>query len=181
MGSGQSPVCTMSNCALNDASADVVHLRPGFFMENFLIQLDSIRRDGKRYWLDPGHARLPMIATRDIAEAAAARLLDYTWTGHSIQVLHGPTDLTLDEAVKIPAVIVGRPMKNVQLTPEEFRKVSQGWGMSLDFAEGYIEMFETLNRLGWVHLGEPRTPETSTPTTLGDWASQVLIPLVGVA
>ena len=41
--------------ALNDAADDVVHLRPGFFMENFLTQLDSIRRDGKLHWLYPGH------------------------------------------------------------------------------------------------------------------------------
>jgi len=167
--------------ALNDAAADVVHLRPGFFMENFLTQLDSIRRDGKLYWLYPGHARLPMIATRDIAEAAAARLVDHTWKGHGVLGLHGPTDLTLDEAVKTLAVIVGRPMRNVQLAPEEFRRVALGWGMSADFAETYIEMFETLNRLGWSHLGEPRSPETTTPTTLGTWASQVFIPLVKVA
>jgi hypothetical protein len=53
--------------------------------------------------------------------------------------------------------------------------------MSHDFAESYIEMFETLNRLGWTSIGEPRTPETTTPTTLGTWASHVLIPLVKVA
>ncbi len=167
--------------ALNDAADDVVHLRPGFFMENFLTQLDSIRRDGKLHWLYPGHARMPMIATHDIAEAAAARLTDHAWKGHGVLGLLGPTDLTLDEAVKTLAVIVGRPMKNVQFTPDEFRRVSQGWGMSHDFAESYIEMFETLNRLGWTSIGEPRTPETTTPTTLGTWASHVLIPLVKVA
>jgi uncharacterized protein YbjT (DUF2867 family) len=167
--------------ALNDAADDVFHLRPGFFMENFLAQLDSIRRDGKLYWLYPGHARFPMIATRDIAEEAAARLVDHTWKGHRILGLLSPTDLTLDEAVKTLALIVGRPMRNVQLTPDEFRRVSQGSGMSPDFAENYIEMFETLNRQGWTPLGEPRTPETTTTTTLGTWASQVLIPLVKVA
>lgn len=167
--------------ALNDSAGDVLHLRPGFFMENFLTQLDSIRRDGKLLWLYPGHTRLPMIATRDIAEAAAARLVDHTWKGHGVQGLHGPADLTLDEAVKTLAAVVGRPLRNVQITPDEFRWLSQGWGMSHDFAENYIEMFETLNRLAWAHLGEPRTPETTTPTTLGTWASHVLIPLVKVA
>ena len=150
-------------------------------MENFLTQLDSIRRDGKLHWLYPGHARMPMIATRDIAEVAAARLIDLTWNGHGVLGLHGPTNLTLDEAVKTLAVIVGRSMKNVQFTPDEFRRVSQGWGMSHDFAENYIEMFETLNRLDWAPLADPRTTETTTPTTLGTWASHVLIPLVKVA
>ena len=76
-----------------------------------------------------------MIATRDIAETAAARLTDHAWKGHGVLGLHGPTNLTLDEAVKTLAVIVGRPMKYVQLTPDEFRRVSRGWGMSHDFAE----------------------------------------------
>ena len=156
--------------ALNDAADDVVHLRPGFFMENFLTQLDSIRRDGKLHWLYPGHARMPMIATRDIAEAAAARLTDHAWKGHGVLGLLGPTDLTLDEAVKTLAVIVGRPMKNVQFTPDEFRRVSQGWGMSHDFAESYIEMFETLNRLAWAsprRTSNPGDDHTHDPGHLG--------------
>jgi uncharacterized protein YbjT (DUF2867 family) len=122
-----------------------------------------------------------MVATRDIAEAAAAKLVDDTWIGRNVMGLHGPTDLTVDEAVKILGVVAGRPLRNIQITPDEFRKVSRGWGASHDFAENYIEMFETFRRLGWNYLDEPRTPATTTPTTLGAWASQVLIPLVKVA
>jgi hypothetical protein len=37
------------------------------------------------------------------------------------------------------------------------------------------------SKLGWNHLGEPRTPDTTTPTTLGMWASHTLAPLVKAA
>ena len=167
--------------ALNDATADVFHLRPGFFMENFLSQLDSIRRDGKLYWLYPGHFRPPMVAARDIADAAVARLIDFTWSGRNVLGLHGPADIALDQATEILGLVVGKRLRHIQIMPNEFRRLAHGWGASTDFAESYLEMFETLDTLGWHHLGEPRTPDTTTPTTLGAWASQTLVPLVQAA
>jgi len=164
--------------AANDAADAVLHLRPGFFMENFLTQLDSIRRDSKLCWLYPGHARLSMIATCDIAQFAAEKLIDDSWSGHSVRGLHGPADLSLDQATKILGVVTGRDLEHIQMTPDEFRWFSRRWGMSQDLTESYIEMFETFDRLGWSRLGEPRTPETTTRTSLGAWASQNLIPLV---
>ena len=164
--------------AVNDAADAVLHLRPGFFMENFLTQLDSIRRDSKLCWLYPGHARLPMIATCDIAQFAAEKLIDDSWGGRMVRGLHGPTDLSLDQATKILGAVTGRDLEHIQLTPDEFRWSSRRWGMSEDLTEHYIEMFETLDRLGWARIVEPRTPETTTRTTLGAWASQNLIPLM---
>jgi hypothetical protein len=72
-------------------------------------------------------------------------------------------------------------LRNTQITLDQFRTLSRGWGASLDVAENYIEMSQTLDRLGWKRIGEQRTPDTTTPTTLGAWASQVLVPLVKVA
>jgi uncharacterized protein YbjT (DUF2867 family) len=164
--------------AANDAADNVLHLRPGFFMENFLSQLDSIRRDRKLYWLYPGQARLPMIATTDIAQAAAEKLIDDSWSGHLVQGLHGPTDLSFEQATKILGAVTGKVLQHVQLTPDEFRWMSRRWGMSEDLTENYVEMLETYNRLGWAWLGEPRTPGTTTRTSLGAWASQNLIPLL---
>ena len=164
--------------AANDAADNVLHLRPGFFMDNFLTQLDSIRRDRKLRWLYPEHARLPMIATSDIAQVAAEKLINDSWSGHLVRGLHGPTDLSFDQATKILGAVTGRVLEHVQLTPDEFRWISRRWGMSEDLAENYIEMFDTLGRLGWSRFGEPRTPETTTRTSLGAWASQNFIPLV---
>jgi uncharacterized protein YbjT (DUF2867 family) len=55
---------------------NVLHLRAGYFMENTLAQVDIIRMTGMA--VGPLHPdlKLPMIATRDIGEAAANALLN---------------------------------------------------------------------------------------------------------
>src|SRR5215510_11920116 len=79
---------------LNEVAENIVHLRPGFFMENFLQQIDSIKRDGATYELIPGDIPYPMIATQDIGDVAAELLHEAKWSGQSIRGLHGPADLT---------------------------------------------------------------------------------------
>ncbi|WP_165226607.1 NAD(P)H-binding protein [Aquisphaera insulae] len=167
--------------ALDETGADVTHFRPGFFMENFLGQIGSLRGEGELPWLYPGSLRFPMIAACDIADAAARRLLDPRWSGRSVQALHGPADLSLDAAVGALGAILGRRLKNVQISADAYRRQALAAGLSQDFADSYVQMCEAIGVLGWSRLGEPRTPETTTNTTLGAWASQVLIPLVRAA
>ena len=44
------------------------------------------------------------------------------------------------------------------------------------FVQGYLDMLTSLAQPGAV--AEPRTPETTTPTTLYQWAGEVLKPLL---
>lgn len=164
--------------ALNDAAPNVTHLRPGFFMENFLAQLATIRREGKLYWLYPGHFRPPMIAARDIADAAAGRLIDFTWSGRQVLGLHGPVDLSLEQATEVLGLAVARQLRHVQILPHDFRKLAQGWGASADHVESFIQMVETMGRIDWRYALEPRTTQSTTSTTLGAWARQTLAPRV---
>lgn len=83
---------------LNAAAPNIIHLRPGFFMENYLIQLEPIRTANSVLLPISGDRRLAMIATQDIAAVAAELLLQRNWSGHSVLGLHGPTDLSFDEA-----------------------------------------------------------------------------------
>ncbi|MGA2259671.1 MAG: NAD(P)H-binding protein, partial [Thermoguttaceae bacterium] len=85
---------------LNDATANVTHLRPGFFFENLLWQADSIKNLGRISLPLSGSKRFPMIATRDIGRAAVQRLIDQQWTGHRVRELHGPADLSFDEVTE---------------------------------------------------------------------------------
>ena len=85
---------------LNNVATNVTHLRPGFFFENLLWQLDSIRKWGRISLPVSGTKSYPMIATRDIGRVAATRLASSDWTGHSVQELHGPADLTFKEVAQ---------------------------------------------------------------------------------
>src|SRR5687767_3613823 len=75
---------------LNEATENVVHLRPGFFMENFLQQVEAIKNDGAIYDPIPIDLHYPIIATQDIGDIAAELLLKRNWSGQHIRGLHGP-------------------------------------------------------------------------------------------
>src|SRR5262245_32973823 len=104
---------------LNEAAENVVNLRPGFFMENFLQQIEPIRNDGAIYLPLPGDLPYPFVATQDIGDAAAQLLLKADWSGHQNRGLHGPADLSFAEAAKILSESIGKPVNFVQITPDQ--------------------------------------------------------------
>lgn len=162
--------------ALNDAGENVLHLRPGSFMENFLLHVPTIRSAGSIFAPSAGNVSVPTVATRDIGDVAAESLLDRSWTGRRCRGVHGPTDLTGDQATAILSEVLGRPIHHVQVSPEQTQEAFVEMGASLAFADAYVEMYQ-----GFAHdpvPAEPRSPETTTPTTLAEWAGEVLKPLV---
>jgi len=160
---------------LNEVAENVVHLRPGFFMENFLQQLDSIKRDGAIYELIPGDMPYPIIATQDIGAVAAQLLLETKWSGQSVRGLHGPADLTFANATKILSDSIGRKVEYVQITPDQAYHAFLGIGASPGFAKALVEMYQALARPGVI--AESRTPETTTTTTLREWSDKFFRPL----
>lgn len=175
---GYGPVSNLQivESALNDAGENVLHLRPGSFMENFLLHVQTIRSAGSIFAPSPGNVCVPTVATRDIGDVAAASLMDRSWTGKRYGGVHGPADLSGDQAAAILADVLDRPVRHVLVSPEQTRDAFVGMGASPAFADAYVEMYQ-----GFTHdptPAEPRSPETTTPTTLAEWANEVLKPLV---
>lgn len=161
---------------LNGTDANITHLRPGFFMENTLMQLDAIRHQNAIFQPEAGDIPFPHIATRDIAAVAAELLRRRDWSGKRIRGLHGPADLTFNEVAKALSEATGRSIAYVALPPEEARQAFLGLGLSPAFTQGYLDMAHSLAQPGAV--AEPRTSETTTPTTYYQWGSEVLKPLL---
>src|ERR1700741_4643821 len=117
---GTGPVTGLhsSEQKLNGVSdLNVLHLRPGYFMENNLAAIDMIRGMGMF-----GHAllpdlKLPLIATRDVGAYAAQRLLDLDFSGRQTHELLGERDLSMTEATAVIARGIGKP----DLLYEQFR------------------------------------------------------------
>ena len=156
---------------LDDFEENIVHLRPGFFMENYLAQLDSIRAGRVRFPLVGGSVSLPMVATRDIARAAAQLLLHPEWSGHHILGLHGPRDLTFDEAAEILGVV------HETAPVEEAREDLLARGASEDGARLVLNFFAGLAE-GALASGEERTAQTTTPTSFEQFVEETLRPLL---
>jgi uncharacterized protein YbjT (DUF2867 family) len=161
---------------MNEAAENVIHLRPGFFMENFLQQIEPIKNDGAIYQSLPKDIPYPIIATQDIGDVAAQLLLKRNWSGQRIRGLHGPADLTFADATKILSESIGKPVKYVQITPDQAYQTFLDMGASPGFARALVEMYQALSKPN--ALAEPRTPETTTTTTLREWSDKFLRPLV---
>jgi uncharacterized protein YbjT (DUF2867 family) len=177
--SGAGPISGLHDVELllSEASDNIMHLRPGFFFENLLMQFDAIHK-WKRISLPlSGERRYPMIATRDIGRVAAERLVDPFWSGHNVRELHGPADLCFDEVADILSKVLGFNVIFVQCDWRQFRQSLLDAGMSENLADLMLEMYEAVDT-GRIRSREPRSPQTTTPTTLAEFAREVMLPML---
>ena len=151
---------------------NVVHLRPGFFMENSFYSIGLIKGMGiNGSPLDP-NLPLPMIATRDIAAVAADLLDRLEFTGKSARELLGPGDITMLEVTRALGEAIGRSdLQYVQFPYEEARDAMLGMGMSQSVADGMMEMYRAINE-GRLQPIESRSAENTTPTTIEEFAPE---------
>lgn len=147
------------------SSANVLHLRAAYFMENTLPQANAIHKMG--YSVGPlrPDLKVPMIATRDIGTAAADALLHPTASGKQTRELLGQRDLSYTEVAAVLGNAIGKPdLKYVQLDDEQARGAMVQMGMSDQSARLILEMAAALNS-GYMRALEPRTRENTTPTS----------------
>lgn len=179
LASGNGPIDGLHDVEklLDGVATNILHLRPGYFFENFLFQVDNISKEGKVFLPISGSARAAMIATRDIAMIAADRLVDTSWTGRCVRELHGPADLSFDEAAAAISRGLERKVVYVKVGDETARKVMIQLGLSENVADTMLEMYRSLER-GSLRSEKGRLPEVYTPTRLADFAKEVIKPLI---
>jgi uncharacterized protein YbjT (DUF2867 family) len=154
----------------------VLFLRPAHFFENLLGALGMLRSIGIFAGLFNGDLRLAMIATRDIGARAAQALRALDFSGHQTQELHGPCDITMNDAAKIIGAVIGKPSLRYHKVPLMIAKPAlRRTGMSADFVEQIVELSAAANDHRMVPL-EPRNAKNTTPTTLEQFASEVIAP-----
>jgi uncharacterized protein YbjT (DUF2867 family) len=178
-GSGTGPVNALLGVeeAFKAALPDVTILRPGFFMENFLRDVATLAKTGSLFMPVPRTKAVPFVAVADIAAKAAEVLLDTGWKGHRYVGVHGPADVTYAELEGIFSEALGRPVRYVQVSLEDARKGMVGAGMPGWVVDMYAEMYAGIAE-GRMDPAEPRSPQTTTPTSLAKWAREVLKPAV---
>ena len=150
------------------------------FMDNILNQVEAIKSQGMFFSPISGDRKLPTCATRDIAAAAATLLLDPSWSGQdSVPVLE-PEDLSHDDMAQIMSDVLGKPVRFQQaprLPGEALKARLTGFGMSNAMAQGMVDM--TVAKNEGLDNSEPRTPQSTTPTSFRQWCEEeVLKPAV---
>jgi len=182
LSSGAGPISGLHDVEkqLNDAADNVTHLRPGFFFENLLWQADSIKSRGAISLPLSGSKHYPMVATRDIGRIAMQRLMDQKWTGHCIRELLGPADLSFDQVAEILSNVLDRKIVYVKCDRQQMRQVLLNNAMSENAADLLLEMYEAFET-GRVLPTQPRWAETMTPTTLSEFAHDVISPAIAAS
>ena len=146
------------------------------FMDNLLRQVESIKKEGLFSLPICGGLKQPSCATRDIAAVAARLLLDHSWSGVESRPVLGPEDLSYNDMARIMSEVLGTTVRFQQITGEAFKARLLARGMSEAMVQGYLDMWVAYNQ--GLDTAEPRTPESTTPTSFRQWCEDVLRPAV---
>jgi uncharacterized protein YbjT (DUF2867 family) len=129
------------------SQVNAVHLRAGFFMENFFGMLGTIKHAGVLGGFPiRGDIEVPMIATQDIGEIAARYLLSLNFKGQIAVSVANSERLTLSQAATIIGQAIGKPdLKYVQFQYEQAKAGMIQMGASQSLADAYEEFSQMMN------------------------------------
>ena len=161
----------------NQTGANVVHLRPGYFMENFLAQIESLRNGTFSFTFSENHD-IPWISTDDIGDAAARYLLDDRWAGQWTRNLMGTENLTLIQIAQILSRVLGKSIEYRKSTVESSQEELASFGATPDVQRELGDLFRVLGDPNGVYA-TVRTPDAVTPTTFEQFVRQKLLPAIG--
>ena len=144
-----------------------------FYMENFLGQLDAIRRQGAFYLTCAGDLPLASIATRDIASTAASLLTDLSWTGQENLPVFGPDRLTPDGMAEVISRELGHPVAYHRMSMDDFASLLRSRGASDQAVKDRTEMFTAQDH--GIYDADWATAKP-TSTDFRTWCREVLKP-----
>ncbi len=163
---------------LDATGASVLHLRAGYFFENYLPQVQVIDAMGAIMLPVSGDKSVPMVAAGDIGVIAAEKLLDDSWSGTSILGLSGPEELTFDEAAAAISTAIGRDVAHTPIDEMQARMGLSMLGLGQGVIDALIEMYRAIET-GHLSAAEPPAAATTTPTPLHEWAAVNMAPMFG--
>ena len=161
---------------LNESGAAIRHLRCGLFMENLLSEVQCIREQGFLSYPMPGHIPIPMTAVTDVADVALRWLVWRDWKGIEGIAVHGPEDLSYNQAAAVVERTLERPVRYCEVSAKDYVRTLVESGASVEYVRSRVEMFSELAR--GIARAEPRTAESTTPTSLATWAENELLPAI---
>ena len=136
----------LAETIIREGAPHVLHLRCGFFLENYLGSLESIAGQGAIYLPVSADARYEFVATSDIARIARDLLETPTWTGHRVMELHGPATLTFGAVAEQFGEALGRAVRHVAVPPEAAIEAMVGMGMSQAYATDLTKLIHSIEQ-----------------------------------
>ncbi len=147
----------------------LIHLRPGFFMENVEVFLPQMQKRG--VIMSPIDEYLPiaMIATRDIGWKVADFLDSTAPLGHMVFELIGPKEISMQHVIEVFKELFDHPeLQYQQITLQDARKNMLAT-MPKETVDMMIEMYEGFNS-GLIAPTEELKPSHRGITTFEEYA-----------
>jgi uncharacterized protein YbjT (DUF2867 family) len=167
---------------IREAAPHVIHLRNGFFLENYLMSAGSIAQAGQIFLPVSAEARYAFVATRDIAAIARDLLEAPTWSGRSVIEFQGPRDYSFGEVAAGLGEGLDRMVNHVAVPPGAAIEAMTGMGLSLAYARDLVRLLTSIES-GLLRAEFPRTDPRvrSSGMTPAEFARGVLRPQLGKA
>ncbi|MDO9411844.1 MAG: NAD(P)H-binding protein [Pseudolabrys sp.] len=146
------------------------------FMDNLLRQAGSIKEKAMFFSPIAGDQKSPTCSTGDIAAAAAKLLIDTSWSGNGHVAVLGPEDLSFDDMAQIMSEVLGKKVTFQQIPGETFKARLLSFGSTEAMAQATLDMMTAKNN--GLDNAEPRTAQSSSPTSFRQWCEAVLKPAV---
>ena len=123
---------------IEDSGIAFTHLRPTTFMQNFLGQKGTINQGA--IYAPIEEARIAFVDTRDIAAVAARTLAEKGHEGKRYDIT-GPEPLTHGEIAAKLSAALDKPVKYVNISPEQFKQAMMTAGLSELLADSLNGLF----------------------------------------
>lgn len=149
---------------------EVLMLRSGALFENLYGALEIVRAFGCYSDAVAPDVPVPMVATQDVADAAARALLSLDWQGRVTREVLGQRDLNYAEATRLLGAAIGRPeLPYVAVPALALASALREAGYSASVAACYAELGEAIST-GRVRAQEARSARNTTATPFEDFA-----------
>lgn len=160
----------------------IVHLRCGWFMENFMGQIETIARYDVMASMLRDDLKLPLVATRDISAVAAREFLNPATEHRVVREVQGSEDRTMPEAAAVISKELGRPIGAISVAMDR-PDVRQAFVSRFGTVEQWDHRVETYTAFneGRVRFHEPRSAANSQPTRFADFLRDAWRPAYDMA
>ncbi|NMH87228.1 NAD(P)H-binding protein [Flavivirga sp. Y03] len=154
--------------AFKEVASNVVFLRPGYFMENFLLQKNDILENGYFSFPYAADHDIPFVSADDIGDLAAEYLMDAHWAGQWTRNVMGPSNITLKKAAEIFSKELQQEIVYKQITYDDIKNQFAQFGANDTVQKELIDLYNALGDPNGAYA-TPRTLEAHTPTSLVDF------------
>lgn len=125
---------------------NILHFRPGFFMENLIALIPSIKHTGMVVGALKPDLVMPMVSTTDIAQKVCGFFDPLKFKGVTVFEFGGPEDLSMSQAATILGKAIGHPhLHYTQIPYREAEKNIVASGVKHQLAHAMVEMYKGFN------------------------------------